>query len=74
MADFGNDDVMPHFIFCGSRISGDYKKYKLIGGILSMMTKYECFSPMLTVLSMKRIALITKEKSKAAYEGRVIVS
>ena len=65
---FVNDDMVPHFIYC----SGDgfyiYDSEKLI---LSRMKSCGLQSSILTQLCMRKQNLITKEKSKAAYEGKL---
>ena len=71
MVDFGND-MVPHFIYC----YGYYYTYtevfeKLKEIILKKMQKYGIQSSILTTLSMHRIYLITKEKSKEAAEGKL---
>ena len=70
MLNFDTDDLLPHFIYC----YGDYYYYyddELKELILSRMTKYGLESSILTTLCMERQNLITKEKSKAAYEGKL---
>ena len=70
MADFGNNDMMPHFIYC----CGDYFDYEfehLKEIILKKMREYGIPSSILTMLRMERINLITKEKSKEAAEGKL---
>ena len=70
--DFGQDDddktLMPHFIYCGE----DYfKDEKIADFILKKMRKYEIQSSILTILRMLRLKLITKEKVKDAYKGKL---
>ena len=73
MVDFGKNDMMPHFIYC----SGDFINFQAINFqvlkklILKKMREYGIPSSILTMLSMYRINLITKEKSKAAAEGKL---
>ena len=60
---------MPHFIYCGDYYSWD--KEKLKERILEKMRKYEIQSSILTMLYMKRLNLVTKEKVKKAYKGEL---
>ena len=70
ISDFGKDDLMPHFIYCG-----DYyylgRRGKLEEIILTKMTKYGIQSSILTMLMMVRVNLVTKEKVKKAAEGKL---
>ena len=70
ISDFGKDDLMPHFVYCG------YHYYfgrveKLEEMILAKMRKYGIQSSILTMLYMVRQGLITKEKVKKAYKGEL---
>ena len=70
--DFGKDDLMPHFIYCGRyyfRENEQIEKLKEI--ILTEMRKYEIQSSILTMLWMGRRNLLTKENVKKAYEGKL---
>ena len=71
MVDFGNNDMMPHFIYChGSPICyGLFEKLKQI--ILKKMQKYGIQSAVLTTLVMTRKNLISKEKSEQAADGKL---
>ena len=67
-----NDDMVPHFVYCFGNYSGQILYYKVLKNmILSNMEKYGMQSSILTGLKMSRRNLITKEKSKAAYEGKL---
>ena len=68
MIDFGNDEMMPHFIYCYI-YSFCFKQLKKL--ILSRMKIYGIQSSILTGLQMYRRELVTKEKSKEAYEGKL---
>ena len=70
MLNFDNADLVPHIIYC----YGDgYYHYddELEKFIMSRMKKYGLQSTIFTTLFMGRQNLITKEKSKAAYEGKL---
>ena len=73
MVDFGANDMMPHFIYCYGRMfyysPEEIKKLKEI--FLKKMREYGIPSSILTMLSMQRMTLITKEKSKEAAEGKL---
>ena len=72
MVDFGKNDIMPHFIYCiGTYSYGDEEFKKLKEIILRKMRDHGILSSILTTLSMERINLITKEKSKEAAEGKL---
>ena len=71
IADFGKDDLMPHFIYCGSHYVLKEETGKLEEIILTKMRKYGIQSSILTMLSMWRINLVTKEKVKKAAEGKL---
>ena len=68
MVDFGTNDMMPHFIYCFysfvTGINGLSQDLKRI--ILKKMRKYGIQSLILTVITMSRVGLITKEKAKKA--------
>ena len=70
MVSFGNDELVPHFIY-----SGQYynllreKNFKEM--FLTKMEEYGIKSSILTMLYMYRRNLITKEKAKAASEGKL---
>ena len=62
--------MMAHFIYCGGYYL-DYDEDDLEKMILSSMKKYGLQSTILTTLLMSRQNLITKEKSKEAYQGKL---
>ena len=66
ISDFGNDDLLPHFIYCGNHYF-DEECFELM--ISDTMKRYGIQSLLLTVLKMVRINLVTKEIVKLAYEG-----
>ena len=70
MNESGNDDLMPHFIFCvGDFFVVDNMHIKEF--ILTNMRKYGIQASLFTTLWMSRVELITKETSKKAYEGKL---
>ena len=71
MVDFGKNDIMPHFIYCHGYYhdNEDFKSLKKI--FLEKMREYGITSSLLTMLSMYRRNLITKEQSKEAAEGKL---
>ena len=72
ICDFGDDDLMPHFIYCGYHyLSTVELAEKLKEIILRKMRKYGIQSSILTVLWMTRWNLVTKEKVKKAAEGKL---
>ena len=66
--DFGNDDLMPHFIYCSDYTFTDQKLKEII---LTSMRKYGIQMALLTILYMERLHLITKEKYKQVYDGKL---
>jgi len=65
ISDFGDDDLMPHFIYCGDYyFDGEERREKLKGIILIKMRKYGIQSSILTMLEMWRRNLVTKETVK----------
>ena len=60
---------MPHFIYCGSHYFVEDKKLKEM--ILTKMRKYEIQSSILTNMEMWRLNLVTKEKVKKSYQGKL---
>ena len=66
MFDFGNDDLMPHFIYCSDFTFTDQNLKEII---LTSMRKYGIQMALFTFLYMERLHLITKEKSKQVYHG-----
>ena len=73
MVEFGKNDMMPHFIYCLADYCFDYiNNYNQLKEIiLKKMREYGIPSSILTMLRMKRVKLITKEKSKEAAEGKL---
>ena len=72
IVDFGKDDLMPHFIYCGPfYFSIQERIEKLKEMILTKMRKYGIQSSILTMLHMRRKNLVTKEKVKKAAEGKL---
>ena len=69
--DFGKDDLMPHFIYCGYYYLRKERREKLKEIILTKMRKYDIQSSILTMLYMRRWKLVTKEKVKKAAEGKL---
>ena len=69
ISDFGKDDLMPHFIYCGYYYY--YHQEKLKEMILTKMRKYGIQSSILTMLGMERLSLVTKETVKKAAEGKL---
>ena len=62
--------MVTHFIYCGYHYLGDnFDRLREI--FLAKMRKYEIQSAILTTLDMHRWYLITKEKGKQAYEGKL---
>ena len=63
---------MPHFIYCGSHYLWDKESRNRLREILmTKMRKYGIQYAILTMLFMWRWKLITKEKVKQAYEGKL---
>ena len=77
LLNFDTDDMVPHFIYCTGdsyyRYADFYYSYDeyLEKLILSRMKENGIQSTIFTTLWMERQNLITKEKSKAAYEGKL---
>jgi len=72
ISDFGKDDLMPHFIYCGIHYFGPEERIeKLKEIILTIMRKYGIQSAIMTMLDMSRMNLVTKEKVKKAYKGEL---
>ena len=72
ISDFGKDDLMPHFIYCGFHYFYSKEQIeKLKEIILTKMRKYGNQSSILTMLFMERRNLATKEKVKKAYKGEL---
>ena len=71
ISDFRKDDLMPHFIYCGEHYFLTERRVKLHEIILTKMRKYGIQSSILTMLSMVRRNLVTKETVKKAAEGKL---
>ena len=65
MVDYGVKDLMPHFVYC-TNFKGAEDVEKLF---LTKMGKYGIQSSILTMLTMQRMELITKEKAKKTAKG-----
>ena len=69
---YGKDDLMPHFIYCGLYYFDQPERLqKLKEMLLAKMRKYRIQSSILTMLNMVRFNLVTKEKVKKAAEGKL---
>ena len=66
-----NVDSKIHFIYCGSHYRSHYQAFKLAKSFVSKRNKYGIQSSILTMLSMRRINLITKEHMKHAYKRSI---
>ena len=79
MVSFGNDELKPHFIYCGhyyQSINHGSKVDHLENFRKMFLKKMKTFgiqSSMLTIFRMERICLITEETAKAASEGKLFV-
>ena len=63
---------MPHFIYCGEHYVWDVKSFnRLRENLLKKMRECGIQSAMFTMLHMHRWKLVTKEKAKKAYEGKL---
>ena len=72
LSDFGKDDLLSHFIYCGLHYSWKGKTVSWLKEIfLTKMKKYEIESATLTLLEMWRWKLVTKETVKKAYQGKL---
>ena len=72
MVSFGNDELMPHFIYCGNYYRTKRERgenFKKI--ILKKMKKFGIQSSMVTMLELGRYELITKEKAKEVWDGKL---
>ena len=70
--DFGKDELMPHFVYCGNYYLLEEKRMlKLREIILTKMRKYGVQSSIVTMMWMIRWNLVTKEKVKKAAEGKL---
>ena len=74
MVHFGNDELKPHFIYCGDyhmKISPEDNTEKFKKMFLKKMKKFGIQSSMLTMLHMRRLKLSTKEMAEEAAEGKL---
>ena len=72
ISEIGQDDLMPHFIYCGLHyLSDGIQHMKFRKMILKRMRKYGVQSSILTMLGMERRNLVTNEKVKKAAEGKL---
>ena len=71
ISDFGKDDLMPHFIYCGVYYFCGEGQETLKEIILTKMKKYGIQSSILTMMFMERWNLVTKEKVKKLYKGEL---
>ena len=67
MVNFGNDELMPHFIYCGSYYFDSPRDENFKKIILKKMKKFGIQSSMLTMLNMMRFNIVTEEKAKASF-------
>ena len=73
VTEYGNNDLVAHFIYCGYHYYASQKRYDRLKEIfLTNMRQYGIQSGILTMLYTSRWYLITKEKVKKAYEGKLI--
>ena len=71
MVNFGNDELKPHFIYCGDYYF-ESERYEIFEKMfLTKMKKFGIKSSMLTMLYMWRYNIITKEKANEASEGKL---
>ena len=67
------NEVIPHFIYCGNHYSTTKEaQYELQKMFLEKMRKHGVQSAMLTLMSLSRSHLVTKEKVKKAYKENFI--
>ena len=71
MVSFGNDELVPHFIYSGYYYNRSYRLENFGKMFLKKMKEYGIQSSILTMLYMRRENLITKEKAKDASEGKL---
>ena len=73
VTEYGNNDLVAHFIYCGYHYFASLNRYDRLKEIfLTNMRQYGIQSGILTMLYTSRWYLITKEKVKKAYEGKLI--
>ena len=71
VSEFQNDDLVPHFIYCGIHYWTKELFDRLKEILLIKMRKNGIQTAILTTLCMHRWKLVTKEKVKQAYEGKL---
>ena len=72
MSDVSKTGLVPHFIYCGDHyLQTDESRSLLWNILLTKMRSYGVQSAILTMLDMYRGKLITKEKVKKAYQGKL---
>jgi len=71
MVNFGKNELVPHFIYCGNYYNWPIRRENFNKKFLRKMKKIGIQSSILTMLSMSRLNLITKEKAKEASEGKL---
>ena len=71
MISFGNDKLVPHFIYSGEYYICNERLANFKRMFLAKMKEYGIKSSILTILRMWRRNLITKEKAKDASEGKL---
>ena len=65
------NELMPHLIYCGDHYSVEKEaQHKLQEMFLEKMRKHDVRSSMLTLLSLSRSHLVTKEQVKKAYKEK----
>ena len=70
--DFGKDDLLPHFIYCGAHYTWTRKAESRFEEIfLTKMKSKGIQYAALTILAMWRHKLVTKETVKKAYQGKL---
>ena len=69
--DFGKDELLPHFIYCGYHYLSFEARRRLKNIFLEKMENYEVSFSILTGLIMWRQRLITKETVQKAYQGKL---
>ena len=71
MFDFSEDNLVPHFIYCGLHYSRKKSSNQLRNIFLEKMKNYRIQNAIVTMLEMLRRRLITKEKMKRGYQGKL---
>ena len=70
MVSFGNDELVPHFIYCGEYLYVENMNFRKL--FMEKMRKFGIQSSILTMLSMHRRNLITQEKANEASDGKLM--